>query len=141
MKKSALALNKFKLFNCSQSVFSSFAKELAIDEEMALRISSGFGGGMACAETCGAVTGAYMVIGMKYGHYNTNVLAKNNTKERIKNFNKHFIEKHGFLKCKELIGCNISTDDGLIKAKENNVFTQFCPQFIGSACDILEDDF
>lgn len=49
-------------------MFSLFASDLGIDEKTALKISSGFGGGMACAETCGAVTGAYMVIGLKNGH-------------------------------------------------------------------------
>lgn len=141
MKKSTVALKKFKSLNCSQSVFASFAKDLKLDEKTALRIASGFGGGMARAETCGAVTGAYMVIGMKHGHTNADLLAKNNTKELIMKFNERFITKHGSLKCKELLGCDISTPEGLIKAKEKDAFNEFCPLFIATACDILEEDF
>ena len=141
MKKSILAQQKFPSFNCSQSVFSSFAKELDLDEEVALKIASGFGGGMARAETCGAVTAAYMVIGMKYGHTNSDLLAKDKTKQMIKKFNELFLAKHGSLKCKELIGYDISTPDGQVKAKEKDAFREFCPHFVGSACDILEEEF
>ena len=141
MKKSQLAIQKFQSYNCAQSVFVSFAKDLNLNEKTALKLASGFGGGMACAETCGAVTGSYLVIGLKHGHNNADLLAKNNTKELIKKFNKQFVAKHGSLKCKELIGCDISTSEGQLKAKEKNAFSLFCPEFVASACDILEEDF
>jgi C_GCAxxG_C_C family probable redox protein len=141
MKKSQLAIQKFSSFSCSQSVFSSFAEEIGLDEETALKLASGFGGGMAQAETCGASTGAYMVIGMKYGHTNSDLLAKDKTKQLIKKFNESFLTKHGSLKCKELIGYDISTPDGQVKAKEKDAFNKFCPHFVGSACDILEEEF
>lgn len=141
MKKSTLALKKFPSYNCAQSVFSTFAGDINLDEETALKLASAFGGGMACAETCGAVTGSYLVIGMKYGHTSTDILEKNNTKELIKKFNRKFKEKHGSLVCKELIGCDISTPEGQVKAKEKDAFNEFCPHFVASACDILEEDF
>ena len=65
MKKSLIAVEHFKTMNCAQSVLVCFANELNLDELTALKIASGFGGGMARAETCGAVTGAYMVLGLK----------------------------------------------------------------------------
>ncbi len=55
-------------FSCSQAVFSTFAEKIGLDKETALRISGPFGGGMArMGDTCGAVTGAFMAIGLKYG--------------------------------------------------------------------------
>ena len=66
--KTDLVDEQFSKFNCAQTVFCIFADDLGLDEKTALKIASGFGGGMACAETCGAVTGSYMVIGMKHGH-------------------------------------------------------------------------
>ena len=55
-------------FSCSQAVFSVYAEQLGLDKQVALKISCAFGGGMArMAETCGAVTGALMVIGLKHG--------------------------------------------------------------------------
>ena len=141
MKKSISALRKFSSFNCAQAVFSSFAEELKLDEQTALKLSSGFGGGMARGETCGAVTASYLVIGMKHGHIHPDLLEKNNTKLLIRKFNDCFLSEHGSLKCKELIGCDISDPEGLLKAKEKDAFSQFCPQLIASACDILEKEF
>ena len=79
-KKSDLVEKQFSQFNCAQTVFSLFAKDLGMDETTALKVSSAFGGGMACAETCGAVTGAYMVLGMKHGHFTNDPNAKAKTK-------------------------------------------------------------
>ncbi len=131
---------KFSKFNCAQTVFSLFAKEIGIDETTALKIASGFGGGMACAETCGAVTGSYMVIGMKHGHSTSDSEAKANTKLRIKNFNEAFKQKHGSLLCKHLTGFDVSTPEGSAAATESRVFETKCPEFIKTACVILEKE-
>lgn len=53
--------------NCSQAVFAAFAPELGLDEETALRVSVGLGGGVGrMREICGTVSGAAMVVGLKY---------------------------------------------------------------------------
>lgn len=70
-RKSDLVEKQFSRFNCAQTAFSLFAEDLGLNETTALKISSCFGGGMNCAETCGAVTGSYMVIGLKHGHSST----------------------------------------------------------------------
>ena len=54
-------------FDCAQTVFSAFAEELDLDEETALKIAAGFGGGMHLGDMCGCVTGGLMVLGLKYG--------------------------------------------------------------------------
>ena len=128
-------------FNCAQTIFSLHAEELGIDEKTALRIASGFGGGMACAETCGAVTGAYMVIGMKHGHDIADANAKAQTKEKILLFNKNFKAEHGSLLCKNLTGYNIATPEGHAAATAKDVFHHLCPRYIKTACEILENDF
>ncbi len=52
-------------YNCSQAVLSAYAEQLGVDGETALKIAAGFGGGLGrMAETCGAVTGAFMVLGL-----------------------------------------------------------------------------
>lgn len=139
--KTQLVDEQFSKFNCAQTVFSLFATELGIDEKTALKIASGFGGGMNCAETCGAVTGAYMVIGMKHGHSSPNPDEKANTKMLVKKFNEKFKEAHGSLICKQLTGFDISTPEGSAAAGEAGVFQSKCPVFIKTACTILEDDF
>jgi C_GCAxxG_C_C family probable redox protein len=139
--KSLLVDEQFSNFNCAQTVFSLFAPELGIDEKTALKIASGFGGGMACAETCGAVTGAYMVIGIKHGHATSNPDDKVNTKLLIQKYNEKFKVKHESLICKKLLGFDISTPEGLSAARENDVFHAKCPAFIKTSCKILEEDF
>ncbi len=55
-------------FNCSQAVFAAFAGDFGMDEETALKISAGLGGGVGRSrEVCGAVCGASMLVGFKYG--------------------------------------------------------------------------
>ena len=54
-------------YDCAQTVFSHFAEELGLDEETALKISAGFGGGMHKGDMCGTVTGGLMALGLKYG--------------------------------------------------------------------------
>ena len=138
--KSLLVDEQFSKFNCAQTVFSLFAPELGIDEKTALKIASGFGGGMACAETCGAVTGAYMVIGMKYGHASSNPDDKAKTKMLIRRFNEKFKQEHGSLICKKLTGFDISTPEGSEAASDAGVFETRCPAFIKTSCYILESE-
>lgn len=138
--KSLLVDEQFSKFNCAQTVFSLFAPELGIDEKTALKIASGFGGGMACAETCGAVTGAYMVIGLKHGHSTPNPEEKAKTKMLIRQFNEEFKKEHGSLICKQLAGFDISTVEGSSAASEARVFETHCPVFIKTSCRILEAD-
>lgn len=139
--KADLVDDKFSRFNCAQTIFGLFASDLGLDEKTALKISSGFGGGMASAETCGAVTGAYMVIGMKHGHSNSNPGDKAKTKLLIQKFNEEFRKVHGSLICKNLTGFDISTPEGSFAANEAEVFKQKCPLLIKSACKIIEEKF
>jgi len=139
--KTDLVENTFPKYNCAQTVFSLFAPELGIDEKTALKIASGFAGGMNSAETCGAVTGAYMVIGMKHGHATSNPEDKVKTKLLIQKFNEEFKVKHATLICKKLTGFDISTPEGLSAAREEDVFHTKCPAFIKTACHILEKEF
>ena len=95
-------------YNCSQSVLASWCEEIGLDEETALKISSGFGAGMGrMREVCGAVTGAFMVLSMKYGNTDPrNPKAKGETYEIIQKFAKRFKEENGFdsIICREMLG-------------------------------------
>ena len=51
-------------FNCCQSVLVPFCKECGMTEEEAYRLGAHFGSGMRHGSTCGAVTGALMVLGL-----------------------------------------------------------------------------
>lgn len=142
MKKSQVAIEHFKTLNCAQSVLLSFANELNLDEMTAIKIASGFGGGMARAKTCGAVTGAYMVLGLKVqaeGKSNQEIKAE--TKAEVHKFNGLFIARHGSLNCKKLLGVNISTPEGVAEASEKNLFNTVCTELVASAVEILDKNF
>jgi C_GCAxxG_C_C family probable redox protein len=131
----------FQGYNCAQTIFKIFSADLGIDEITALKIASGFGSGMASGETCGAVTGSYMVIGLKHGHASVDPDDKAFTKSRIIEFNRMFKDRHETLKCRELIGYDISTPEGAEAARYAGVFKEKCPVFIKTACMLLEENF
>lgn len=139
--KSIEAAQNFKTMNCAQSVLLAFSDELNLDKVTAQKIAAGFGGGMGEGETCGAVTGAYMVIGLQINADNRpSQEFKKETKAKVKRFNTIFTEKHGSLKCKYLLGADLTTTKGLEKAKEEDLFNKICPRFVESACQILENE-
>lgn len=109
-KQTALDFHS-KNFNCAQSVFAAFADDLGIDKKTALKISSCFGGGMRCGEVCGAVTGALMALGLKYGtgaDYDLN--NKKLTGKIAAKFINKFRENKGTILCRELLNSKEHAD-------------------------------
>ena len=142
MKKSQVAIENFKTLNCAQSVLLSFAHELNLDKMTAQKISLGFGGGMTMAKTCGAVTGVYMVLGLKaQTGAKTMQEMKTETKVAVGKFNELFVAKHGSLKCKKLLGVDISTPEGAAEAEKKNLYETVCAKLVSSAVEILEKEF
>ncbi len=127
-------------FSCSQAVLGTYCERFGLDKKQACKISSGFGGGMHLDQTCGAVTGAFMVIGLKYGRTRADdVEAKMKTAATVVEFAKKFKARHGSIGCTELIGCNISTPEGFEEAKKKDLFKQVCPKYVISAAEILDE--
>src|SRR4030066_960128 len=93
-------------FMCSQAVLSAYAEQFGLDHEAALRVSAAFGGGMGrMGETCGAVTGAFMVIGLKYGRTAVqDPQSHEKTTRLVKEFVDRFKAIHGSIVCRELLG-------------------------------------
>ncbi len=126
-------------YNCSQSVFCVWSKENGLSEESALKISCGFGGGMRDGEVCGAVSGALMAIGLKYGQsVEDDVETKEHCYRLIKEFTAEFKQKHKTLICRELLGHDPSTEDGARIIDKEGLSEKLCPEFIKSAVEILE---
>jgi len=128
-------------YNCAQSVVMTFANELAFDESQASAISVGFGGGMGrMQEKCGAVTGAFMVLGM----YNSkkhadNLNRKTESYAMIQKFDDKFKSIHGATDCRTLIGCDIKSDEGHRLAKENNLFEKICEKCLADSVRIVDE--
>jgi len=139
MNQIDLALSRFaEGFNCSQAVLSAYAE--GMDEETALKIAAGFGGGLGrMAETCGAVTRAMMVLGLKFGAVSPDREAKERVYAKIREFADRFKARNGSLLCRDLLGCDISTPEGYEVAKEKRLVSTTCPKFVRDAAEILEE--
>jgi C_GCAxxG_C_C family probable redox protein len=141
MNRADIALSRFaEGFNCSQAVLSAHAEQFGLDGNSALRLASGFGGGMGrMAGTCGAVCGAFMVLGLKFGRATPTQEAKETIYARIREFADRFKARNGSLTCKDLLGCDISTAKGHELAKKKGRFSTTCPRLVRDACEILEE--
>lgn len=128
-----------KKFHCSQAVFAAFAEELGITQEQALKIGACFGSGMRKGEVCGACTGALMALGLKYGQCDKEDMdSRLKTNDVTDQFMSEFKKENGSYMCKELLGCDLSTEEGVAMAREKKLFTEFCPKMVESATKIAE---
>jgi len=130
-------------FSCSQAVLEAFSETMGLDRDIALKISQSFGGGMAhMGETCGAVTGALMVIGLQYGRTQAeDNEAKEKTYATVHEFIKLFKARYNSIVCKEILGYDVSKNEEFKQAQEEDVFQTICPKLDQSAAEICEDLF
>jgi C_GCAxxG_C_C family probable redox protein len=128
-------------FNCSQAILSTYSGELGLEKEAALKAAAGFGGGMGgLGEVCGAVTGAMIVIGLRHGYtMPKDKEAKEKIYALVRDLAGRFRSRNGSLLCRELLGCDLTTAEGMAMAREKRLFTERCPGFVREAAEILED--
>ncbi len=140
MTKAEKALELFSNnFNCSQAVLTAFAPDFGLDEKLALMLGTPFGSGARNAEMCGAVSGALMVLGLKYGHYQSeNNEQKSRAYAIATEYTKRFRERNGSIVCRDLLGYDLTNPDHMTCIKEKNLFGDVCPRMIKSAVEILE---
>ena len=124
---------------CAESVLTAMVESLGIASELIPRIATGFCSGMSrTSQTCGAVTGAFMVLGLKYGDPRSNAEAKERTYEAVREFSRLFKERHGSILCRKLLGCDIGTPEGMAEAKNKDLFKTICSTLVRDAAEILE---
>ncbi len=127
--------------NCAQSVLSVFSPELKINSDDALRISSAFGGGMGrLQEKCGAVTGAFMVLGI---HCSNTVYdekeRKNKINSMVQEFDRRFNEMHGSTQCRVLMNCNLNTEEGRKYSQEKDLRNNVCMNCVSNSVKLLNE--
>ena len=140
MKDKQTGVERFLQGNaCSQAVLTHYCEQLGLDETTALKISSGFAAGMQMAGVCGSVTGAYMVLGLKFADQDSGRSAgRKQVYEKVAEFNRQFRERNVSLNCRQLLGCDIMTPEGKEVADQNNLFKTVCPKFIEDSVQILQ---
>ena len=141
MSKVELAVATFgEGFNCTQAVLSALAPDLGLDRETALRVAGAFGGGIArMGQTCGSVSGALMALGLKYSQVEAgDKQAKEEMYALAREFIKRFEARNGSILCRELLGDDISTPEGMRLIREKGLFTSQCPKLVRDAVEIVE---
>jgi len=128
-------------YNCAQSIVLSFADDLKFSKELAQKMAAGFGGGMGKQqETCGAVTGAIMMLGLLKGEeVNNNDELKAASYGSVKDFTRDFVAKYKTTRCRELTGCDLNTREGSAKFEEDKIMETVCVGCVGKAVEILEE--
>ncbi len=129
-----------KGYMCSQAVFAAFAEQFGITEKQALQIGACFGGGMNKGEVCGACTGALMVLGMRYGQFDI-LDTESRVAEHAKTvqFLNEFAKRKGSYVCRDLLGCDLRTEEGKNYARSNGLFGTLCPEMVKTAAEILAE--
>lgn len=127
--------------NCAQSVLTSYSDKLGFDKELALSITSGFGAGMGrLQKTCGAITGAFMLIGIYHDKYiSDSDESKETTNAMIQQFNEKFTAIHQTTDCAKLLNCDLKTEQGQQYFHDNNLLEKVCEKCISSSIDIIDE--
>ncbi len=139
--KKSRAINYFNNgYNCAQAVALTFDDILEIDRKYLEQIACGFGGGMGrLQKTCGAVTGAFMVISLFAAQISkNNESCKEISKTMIRDFHRSFISLYGTSDCRDLLGCDLNTEEGQAYKKEHGLSESVCNECIGHSVNIIE---
>jgi C_GCAxxG_C_C family probable redox protein len=124
---------------CSQAIFAVYGELLEMPRDQALKIASGFAGGMCMGETCGAVTGAIMVLGLRHaGSDSVTRPGRNEVYARVLDFLDRFRKRNGSAICRDLLGCDPHTPEGRKQIEEKNLHHVVCEKLVQDAAEILE---
>jgi len=134
--KSETAVNNFSNgYNCAQSVFLAFCEEYGLEGKTALKLTCGLGGGFRSGELCGAVSGAVLAIGLKDGQFD---LEDNESKalchSKMIGFIDQFREQFSSITCKDLLGYDISTEEGKAQHQHGK---PVCTEMVKRAAELL----
>jgi len=142
MTKTEKAIRNFRNnFNCAQAVLAAFGPEYGLEEDRCMKVARAFGGGMGRQQyTCGAVTGALMVLGMKFGKgLNDPEEKKKFTYNKAREFFDEFARLNSSVNCLELLeGLDMNNPDDHKIIMEKKLFDLKCEKYVSDAVRILE---
>ena len=130
-------------YNCAQAVVCAHCEKLGVDKDTALKIAAPFGGGMGrLREVCGAVSGMFMVLGMKENCLDSNDHeAKKNLYEKVQMLAKKFEEEFGSIVCRELLGLNEKHSEVTPEKRTAEYYKKRpCKEMVQFASDLIEKE-
>lgn len=125
-------------YDCAQSVICAMRDRMNGNVDDILKSVSCMGMGLLRGSVCGAILGAYAVIGLKYGSEKPDFSAKGLTLIKREEFMTEFCKKYNGMTCPELMGLDIRKNDENIKAFQDGVYMDHCPRMCLDIVDILE---
>lgn len=127
-------------YSCSQAVFTVYCEDYGIDKKLGLKLSCPLGGGMGhTGQVCGAVSGALLVLGLKYGQDDVeDKHSKSWNYSIVKDFISRFKALNGSTNCSELIQYDLSDNTQLDSARQTDVFKTKCCKYVSDAVKLLE---
>ena len=128
-------------YNCAQSVLLTMQEYYGIPENKSIpKIATAFGGGIGrLGSLCGALTGAIIAIGLKYGTNEPILEKKEKAYKLTQKFYEQFVNTSGSQFCKELIGFDLTDPEELERARKSKVREEKCLNFVEKAVEILID--
>ena len=136
------AISNFRSgLNCAQAVLTAYNNQMHFDNDLALGIACGFGGGMGrLQKTCGAATGSFMVMGVyNCRKFTDNKERKEKTYAMVQEFSRRFKEIYGTTDCSDLLQCDLNTEQGQQQVKEMNLHAVVCEKCIADSIEIIGD--
>ena len=125
--------------NCSQSVAAAFSQEMGLDQELVMRMSSGFGGGMGrLREVCGAFSGAVLVLSTLYGSQDP--ARKTEIYTVVQQLAHRSAELNGSIVCKELLGLTRPEGSPVASERTGEYYKKRpCADLVEQAADLVEE--
>jgi len=143
MNKKEVALKRFneQRGNCAQAVLAAFGPELGLEEKACLNLASCFGAGLGrLGLTCGAATGACMVLGLRHGEeMNEGSQGRDKLYGRVQEFSRRFCARFGNLDCATLTGCDLTSTEGRKSFADRGLHQGLCAGLVAGAVEILEE--
>ena len=133
-------LNCFtKGYNCCQSILATYGDVYGLDNETALKLAAGMGGGIGhTGKVCGFVSAACLLLGLKHG--TDTAEAKLKVFPICGKFCDEFAAEYGSTDCMDIIKCDIRTMEATVKAKADGIFN-ICGECGQFAAELLENTY
>lgn len=129
--------------NCAQAVLCAFADRCGLDRETALKLASGFGGGIARQrEVCGAITGMCMAADLIRGPgEGSDKAAKDEHYAFIRDLCDAFRDETGSIVCRELLGLAPKQSDSPVSEARTAAYYKKrpCAELVALAAEILSE--
>ena len=139
--KTEIAVAKFLSgYNCAQAVLYAYGPDLGLAKDTALKVVTGFGGGMGgSGETCGAVTGGILALGLKYGRgAQQDRSVADVAYQKTRDLMAAFEQAHGSCCCRTLLGgCDLRTPQGRQQFKDQDLHHKTCVRCVQTVGEVL----